>query len=439
MLASSVFIMAAKCGGPTATAIPDKAPTDLINASSDSVQPASQPAIENVNPEPVLDLKTPICRVEIPAGVTNPWQFATDSIRTLCGVDVTLEQVLRMNFGWEINPNGGIYDFFVAPPQSGEIHHYYTWSTAVSRESGSIVFARDDGVVVGNSATLMWQALTCNGTLTSSPWQPTTDDSETSIFWCDSFPENEEVIAFEANDTSVATIASLAYKTVGYEFITDGAVVVLSRVFVLASIATLLSSDAGPELLGPPLTAASLSEAVWMSTRHGSPLPGWGDQLGNESEQVIKAALTAATVCSAGYCLHKKGDGHSNGSVRIYAGVDATNRQQAHVAVLLIVNKYVWFTVLSAPVRPLGYLCPPGGCIRIDSQSFFNPKDLLWNCAWILSNKDWNGHGASPESTWLEVGQGWQWWEATRAKYSPLYEITEIPLPDLRPENLFKR
>ncbi|MBI3443383.1 hypothetical protein HY008_01805 [Candidatus Woesebacteria bacterium] len=159
----------------------------------------------------------------------------------------------------------------------------------------------------------------------------------------------------------------------------------------------------------PPLLDAN----IWFSLRHP------------ESQRIIQSLLELAR--QNGGKLPKTGDGRSNGSIRIYAGVNSEGI--ARVAILHIVSSNVSFSVVQASAMSAGASCVAGGCFRLGGDQFIDPKRLTWSSAWIIADKVRNGHGSQPMESWLTVDQGWARWAQIQAKYSLYIELAEIPLP----------
>ncbi len=155
----------------------------------------------------------------------------------------------------------------------------------------------------------------------------------------------------------------------------------------------------------------TLQENAFFSMRH-------------QESQTIASTLLAL----AGHSrkLPQKGDGRSNGSIRIFAGVSGN---EGHIAILHVVSSNVSFAVLSAPVRFLNGACPKGSCIMLTKDAYIDPGDLIWTCAWMMS--DQIGRTSQPMSTWLDVGQGWARWTEIQTRYSLVIQLLEVPLPPL--------
>jgi hypothetical protein len=156
----------------------------------------------------------------------------------------------------------------------------------------------------------------------------------------------------------------------------------------------------------------NLSDNWFLSTRHP------------ESAGIMSSLYSQASYYKV---LHRKGDPNqkqprSNGSIRIYAGLDAGSL--AHIAIINISSKSVVFAVLDTT-----YATKPGnGLIQIaDAEYYYDPSKIFWKCAWIMADRIKNGHGV--QGIPLTVGQGWSQWGEIQLRYNLVIEMGEVTLP----------
>lgn len=248
--------------------------------------------------------------------------------------------------------------------------------------------------------------------------------------YCRSLPEGTAVKAMEINEAMVMgatmTADQLSRWVVGTESVVQGGTWVLSRVIVLASLPLMLSGDTPKDVSSITVLPEGWAANRWYSNAHGAEVPGWDGRLGEESQMVINAALMYAQPNKGK--LQRKGDGNSNGSIRIYGGPNKQNPANFNIAGLMVVKDNIWFFVLTAPIKDAGHKCVPGSCTAIGGGKFIDPADLVWECSWVLS--DGIGHESDP-TKWLKVGAGWEKWSMIQTAYGPMIELMEIPLPPL--------
>ncbi len=165
-----------------------------------------------------------------------------------------------------------------------------------------------------------------------------------------------------------------------------------------------VGDNGGRDILGTPVTLRYPEEALnqlslemgdnwFMSTRH------------HESSGII------AAVMNDGNIIRTKGDGSSNGSIQLWAGVnDAIN--QARIGGIYISTNRVAYIAFRTSVQS----GPGQGLKRLgESQWYYNPQDVKWWCAWMMTSVI--GHEAHPEVHILPLAEGLRKWEGTPPTY----------------------
>lgn len=158
--------------------------------------------------------------------------------------------------------------------------------------------------------------------------------------------------------------------------------------------------------INTPLAVSGIASNWWFGVRH------------QESD-----GIRAAVMSFHQNWVQSQGDGHSNGSIQIWAGVDASTLQ-ATVGGVYIASSMVNYIAFSMPVQ-VGW---GSGLIRLgDTQYYYNRANVIWRCAWPMSNSI--GHHKIPERELLTVGSGLEKWEATKVKYNLTIPLSVLYLP----------
>lgn len=151
----------------------------------------------------------------------------------------------------------------------------------------------------------------------------------------------------------------------------------------------------GVQALGESVDALNLlttdmMDNWWMSTRHAES-PG------------IQAALNGN--------IQAKGDGQSNGSIQIWAGVDSETMVATIGGIYIVTNKVAYFA-FQTPVQ----IGPGQGLKRLgESAYYYSPFTVEWRCAWFMSRMI--GKERKAEVELLPIAEGLAKWEQTKVLY----------------------
>lgn len=203
---------------------------------------------------------------------------------------------------------------------------------------------------------------------------------------------------------------------------------IVVRAVILAPIAGVLLEPLTPELtkalgLERPFDP-SIYDAVSLSMKH------------SESDAIRKMITSLAVQNGAGFLIRHKGDGPSQGSVRLYAGL--TNETVSFAGLLnQSPQNGVKFFVFTTPYRTSSQSPGNGwrGIEDIDGNPvmikgervYYNAAELTWKCAWTFSKEI--GHDGQPDNEWLNWGQSLAAWRRISKRYNLFYQLAEIPLP----------
>jgi len=109
--------------------------------------------------------------------------------------------------------------------------------------------------------------------------------------------------------------------------------------------------------------------------------------------------------------IQSKGDGHSNGSVQIWAGVDSETMVATIGGIYIATNKVAYFA-FQTPVQ----VGPGQGLKRLgESAYYYSPFTVEWRCAWFMSRMI--GKERKAEAELLPIVEGLAKWEQTKVLY----------------------
>jgi hypothetical protein len=225
------------------------------------------------------------------------------------------------------------------------------------------------------------------------------------------------------------------YQTVGQEtLMAAGADIAVGiedlRLKILAKTA---ESDPYAIAMDPSIPIASESEMVatdwnqwppaWMSVNHPE-----SDALKSGAYQRASGGILNANNpqgCESGLI--------SSGSICLFAALNDPGTGQAFegsIAVLIGSSRHVAFLVINGQVRPTPPAPGEMGWERLgQSQYYFQKASAYWKCAWWMSQRIANGHGAVPPELRLEAGAGWARWQEVKTRYGLVFPIAQISLP----------
>ena len=165
-----------------------------------------------------------------------------------------------------------------------------------------------------------------------------------------------------------------------------------------------LAQDSVLQRTVDPGFALSGAEANWYySTNHAE-------------SAAIMAALSGPTI-------ETKGDGQSNGSIQLWAGVDEST-MMATVGGVHIVSTYVHYFAFSVPVQ----VGPGQGLSRLGQSGYYYNRNLVdWACAWRMTRTI--GHHKKPDKEALTVGTGLAKWEETKRLYGLTIPVAVLYTP----------
>jgi len=138
------------------------------------------------------------------------------------------------------------------------------------------------------------------------------------------------------------------------------------------------------------LLTTEMMDNWWMSVRH-------------DESSGIQSALNGN--------IQSKGDGHSNGSVQIWAGVDSETMVATIGGIYIATNKVAYFA-FQTPVQ----VGPGQGLKRLgESAYYYSPFTVEWRCAWFMSRMI--GKERKAEAELLPIVEGLAKWEQTKVLY----------------------
>ncbi|MBI3576453.1 hypothetical protein HY086_00200 [Candidatus Gottesmanbacteria bacterium] len=193
-----------------------------------------------------------------------------------------------------------------------------------------------------------------------------------------------------------------------------------------AFVGTFVEVDKMMRQMPAVIVAFPQGDSLWQSTKHGDPV---GDGWGRESADTVARVLQRADPINRR--VGTSAPGTQNGTY-VFAGLtDQTDTGATVTIAILSVDglpgaERVDFVTLHGSAR----VGPAAGFQRIaNTRWYFDPLKLVYECAWIISTKEWNGHKAAPPETWLTAGQGWDWWLRVSTRYQTVIPLGYVPLP----------
>lgn len=218
-------------------------------------------------------------------------------------------------------------------------------------------------------------------------------------------PGDEVIAGIVWSGSKIVKLVLIAGAAIALEQTTEFAV---GRIENGQLIETAASESNFSEIEWTTEMEAVFGGTVYQSTKH------------RESPLVLNGAYAAT---DDGKTLRNKGDGRSNGSIRMYAGM---NGQFASVAILHIVSTQMNFLVLKGNVSNAGFCAVAASCLDLGKGLFMDTSTATWVAAWTMSRT--LGKDTDP-TQFLTVSQGWEAWAYYQAKYNLYTEVFQITLP----------
>lgn len=140
-----------------------------------------------------------------------------------------------------------------------------------------------------------------------------------------------------------------------------------------------------------------------------------------ESGMVIEGVYACT---ENGTVLKKKGDGDSNGTIRIFAGIQG---KIATVAVFHVASTQMNLIMMQGRFTNADHHCIPSYCVNLGEGNYLDTTKCFIGASWTLS-KD-IGHERHPEEEYLSVEEGWEYCKNLRKKHHLDIELEELHLP----------